>query len=233
MTQLQYPPSLIAEAQALGVSIGDGDSISTDDALDTLEDELDHTARMNGDVKSSVRFRGDTFGFSIAKAVKGVTSSAARAVGQNPMRELGKKSAWYSMPLTPSKIATAVRNTATPQGVVSFGVPPGTNMQGALSKADQLLGDRKITNAALIVRNTKALAALGDDNAKRGLTVLSAAAKIRTAKKTPPGKAAVPPSAKPVAVVQKTSPAQIKTLVKTAPPKPGVLRRFINWIESL
>ena len=118
--------------------------------------------------------------------------------------------------------------------VVAFAIktplmPPKT----ALAAADRLLGDPKIGNAQAVVRNTAALASLGDPAAKRGLVVLNAAAKIRAQTKAQPGQAAVKNAKAPPSrtVTIKRTPAQVKRMavkVANAPGKrPNVFKRIM------
>lgn len=136
---------------------------------------------------------------------------------------------------------TATASTGSASGivrgqVVAFGIrSPRITPKAAMAAADRLLGDPKIANAQAVVRNTKALAALGDASAKRGLVVLQAVGNIRAAKKTPPGTQAVPTGAAPIrAVTIKRTPAQVRRMAaKTgnAQSTPGVFRRILNWFK--
>lgn len=151
----------------------------------------------------------------------------------NAMGELGKKAAGVTKMLPIKQAAAAIKSTANVRGVVSFGVPSNGNVKSAMASADRLLGSRDINNAALVVRNTKALAALGDPAAKRGLSVLSATASIRVAKKAPPGKAVIPRPATKTPVVQKTSINQVKLLAEATAKKKALDEKNRTWVQKL
>jgi len=94
-------------------------------------------------------------------------------------------------------VRKGLKKIAPVAALVSFAIPGvgaliGPAALGALAAADKLLGDKNIKNAAKVVSNTKALAALGDPAAKRGALILAAASKVRTVKNVPPGKPAIP-----------------------------------------
>ncbi len=158
-----------------------------------------------------------------------------KVIGKSPMSALGKASGAIraSGNMIPKTMASAVKKTVRPFGVVSFGIKPNANVRAAMSAADRLLGDPKVNNAALVVRNTQALAALGDPAAKRGLQVLSAVGTIRVAKKAPPGKAVVPKVAVKTPVVQTTSPARVTALAQATAAKKAADAANKNWVEKL
>lgn len=130
-----------------------------------------------------------------------------------------------------------VKGSAVAFGLRSKKVTPAA----AMAAADRLLGDPKIANAQAVVRNTHALAALGDPAAKRGLAVLQAVGNIRTAKNAPPGKKVIPAPAAPTrAVTIKRTPAQVRRMAAKTPvaatPKPpattpkkqlGIIKRIL------
>ena len=151
----------------------------------------------------------------------------------NAMGELGKKAAGITKMIPVKQAAAAIKSTANVRGIVSFGVPNRGSVKAAMASADKLLGSKNINNAALVVRNTKALAALGDPAAKRGLSVLSATAAIRVAKKAPPGKAVIPVPAKKTPVVQKTSVDKVKLLVEAAAKKKALDAKNKTWVQKL
>ena len=184
-----------------------------------------------------------------------VAPGISNMVGKGPMVELGKKFAPPQISkamsvgqkaisgglktvgkvtkLAPTQVKSAVAKTVTAKGVTSFGVTANGSVKAAMSAADRLLGDGKINNSALVVRNTKALAALGDPAAKRGLAVLNAVATIRTVKKAPPGKAVVPPVKAKTPVVQKTSVAKVQTLAKTTAAKKAADKKNQTWVQKV
>lgn len=164
-------------------------------------------------------------------------ANVASVIGKNPLSQLGKsvaKQVKSVAPYVPPQVAqSAVKKTITPTGVISFGIKPTANIKSAMSAADRLLGDRKIANSALVVRNTKALAALGDPSAKRGLAVLNAVGTIRAAKKIPAGKPAVAKAPVTSLVVQKTSPAKVVSLAKTTVAKKAADKAKEPWYQKV
>lgn len=173
----------------------------------------------------SVGQKAITGGLKTVGKLTGVSAAKKPAVAHLPASPVSK--------ITAQAINSAIKKTVTPAGIVSFGVPSTGNVKAAMSQADRLLGDPKVNNAALVVRNTKALAALGDPSAKRGLSVLNAVATIRVAKKTVPGKAAVPQLKIKTPVVQKTTPAKITALVKTTAVKKTIDTKKQTWVQKV
>lgn len=159
--------------------------------------------------------------------------NVAKVIGKSPMSALGKTVKASGIRLPPKSLVSAVKKTVKPAGIVSFGIKPNANVKAAMSAADRLLGDAKVRNAALVVRNTQALAALGDPAARRGLQVLSAVGSIRVAKKAPPGKAVVPKSPVKTPVVQTTSPARVTALAQATAAKKAADAANKTWVEKL
>lgn len=161
--------------------------------------------------------------------------NVSSVIGKSPMAALGKtaKAAGFKPPMVPKTVVSAVKKTVKPGGVVSFGLPANANVKSAMAAADRLLGDAKVRNAALVVRNTQALAALGDPAAKRGLQVLSAVGTIRAVKQAPPGKAVVPKTPVKTPVVQTTTPARVTALAQATAAKKAADAANKNWIEKV
>lgn len=162
--------------------------------------------------------------------------NVASVIGKNPMAALGKKvvqAAGARAPMIPKNVVSAVKKTVKPGGVISFGIPANANVKSVMSAADRLLGDPKVANAALVVRNTQALAALGDPAAKRGLQVLNAVGTIRAVKKAPPGKAVVPKATVRTPVVQTTSPAKVTALAKMTAAKKAADEKNKTWVDKV
>ncbi len=170
----------------------------------------------------------------LGKVVDAGTAGVMKVVPGGAMGELGKKFG-SALPKTAVATARAVSKTVTKNGVVSFGIKsPTLNVKSAMAAADKLLGDPKVGNAALVVRNTKALAALGDPSAKRGLAVLNSVATIRKAKKVPPGKSAVPKAPIPkAAVIQKTTPAKVTAMAKAVATQKKVDAKNKTWVAKV
>lgn len=94
-------------------------------------------------------------------------------------------------------VTSGTRSTYIPEALPSFAVPgtaklPPPAAAAALASADRLLSDPNVTNAAEVIDNTKALAALGDSNAQRGASVIEAVANARQDAGTPPGQPLIP-----------------------------------------
>ncbi len=161
--------------------------------------------------------------------------NVSSVIGKSPMAALGKatRAAGIKPPIAPKTLVSAVKKTVRPGGVVSFGIKPNANVKAAMSAADRLLGDTKVRNAALVVRNTQALAALGDPAAKRGLQVLNAVGTIRAVKQAPPGKAVVPKTPVKTPVVQTTSPARVTALAQATAAKKAADAANKTWVEKL
>lgn len=121
---------------------------------------------------------------------------------------------------------------------VAFGIrSPKITPKAAMAAADKLLGDPKIANAQAVIRNTHALAALGDPAAKRGLVVLQAVGNIRAAKGAQPGQKVIPAaSVNTRAVTIKRTPAQVRrmatktTATASTHKTPGLWKRVLSWL---
>ncbi len=190
----------------------------------------------------------DVFGFGLpkffSKKVKKIALKPLAAKAKTPQQ----KAAFAALMKAPVKVN--VKKSVTGLGkavgtgvaIASFVVPGAGPLIGgaglaALGAADKLLSDPRVKNAAQVVKNTQALASLGSKPAQRGAATLAAAAAIRKAKATPPGKAAIPlaTTAQRAAVaamvpktVAKTTPAQVKKLAATAVvKKPGFWSRLL------
>lgn len=87
-----------------------------------------------------------------------------------------------------------LRKVAKVAKVAVFAIPGVGPIAGtALQAADKLLGSKKgAADAAQIVSNTKAMAALGDPNAIRGAQALATVSQIRQQTNTPPGQSSIP-----------------------------------------
>lgn len=126
--------------------------------------------------------------------------------------------------------------------VASFAIPGvgplvGPAALAGMAAADKLLGSKKnAKQAAAIVSNTKALAALGDPQAIRGAQVLATVSQMRQQQKAPPGKPVVPGASKatPVTPFIKTTPhIQAQALALNAKKPAGVTKgkwhKFKEW----
>lgn len=123
----------------------------------------------------------------------------------------------------------------------SFVIPGKTRLPkpaaaAALASADKLLSDPRIQNAAEVIDNTKALAALGDEDARRGAAVLEAVASARQSAGTAPGQPLIPiDTPEQLAMVEAAAPstvrytplADVQQLV-TEKKKEGWFTRFLS-----
>ncbi len=257
--RIEYPTALIDEVKKLGVQLGTGiDLEDPGDAVYGLSQELKMAEQANfGGFSLKKLGRGiGKIGKAVVnnKVIQVVNPAVALTVGKGPMAQLGKKFApGYADAVKKvegaARVAKAQVNKLTvPKSiaiksgpaVASFAVPANMNLKAALAGADKLLGDPKLGNSTALVRNTKALAALGDPAAKRGVAVLTAAAAVRAAKKAPVGKAAVPKPPTPVnakALTQVKTKAQVNALaIKTNAAKAADAKtsswfvRMMKWL---
>lgn len=97
-----------------------------------------------------------------------------------------------------AKIAVPVAAFVIP----GIGPAIGVSLGAAMAAGDKVLGGLKPAERKKIISNTKALASLGDPDAKRGLMILNTVNQIRVQKKTPEGKRAVPKPAVPLKQTQ-------------------------------
>lgn len=156
---------------------------------------------------------GADFGFiNIKAAVK----RASGAVKKNVLRPAS--SGTGSGIVNGNAVAFAIKSPVMPASM-------------AMAAADRLLGDPKIGNAAAIIRNTTALAALGDPAAKRGLVALQAVGNIRAATGAGAGKAVITakaPAARNVTIAR--TPAQVRRMAAKQTEvrkRPGLWRRIM------
>jgi len=137
----------------------------------------------------------------------------------------------------PTSVTSAFKSIASaPKAITSFNIPKNVNPARALASADKFLGSQG-TPANIrqqVINNTKAMAALGDPNAKRAVTTLNAAQQIRIATQTPAGKSAIDAKPLPLSTVKKEqSKAKVIQLAQKADAKltkKGWWPRFKEWI---
>lgn len=209
--ELIIPPKMIELGRQLGANIPATMEVDEQGPLLDLAEDLSPGADAD-------------FGFSLGSMVK-------------KMAQAPKKIVSAAIKKAPPKVAGGAVKVKAPV-TVAFGIKSSAMpMQKAMAAADKLLRDPNIANAKTVVKNTQALAALGDPAAKRGIITLQAVSAIRTQKNAKPGQAVIPtaaPAARTV-TVQKTT-AQVKrmaTKVAAAPPKKeGVIKRIITWFKT-
>ena len=258
MAEVQQSEDVVAIARSLGVNIDDAVKF---DAQKPLE-------------KVAAQLRGDSVGFGAEDAEFGGFFSKI-----NPLKKIHKKVVNKMAAKAPTpqaraalqKLATApihvdvkgsvkglAKGIAAAGAIASFAVPGvgplvGGSALAAMHAADKLLGDPKLKNAAQLVSNTKALAAIGNVPARRGAAVLGAVAQIREAKGAQPGQAVIPavpppavskaanarppakivppPAVNTAAYTQTVPRTTVKALATVAvAKKKGILVRFKEWL---
>jgi hypothetical protein len=263
---ITYPPGLQAAAAELGVILPKHEKFAAKGALLELVDAFDVASMHGEDDWSDFGgFSLKKFARGIGRGVKsvgkgigkGITSVARNPIAQiiNPAFAIGVhttsralggkgviKGTLGKIVDAGTKVATAGVGGKALTGIaggkaVAFAIPSRMiPIQQAMAGADKLLGDPNVKNARAVIRNTQAMAALGDPAAKRGLSVLTAVGHIRLAKATPVGQRAVPHvlTVPPAALTVRRSPVQVRKLaVKKAAEKPkGFWARFVAWIKG-
>lgn len=201
MTELQTPQFLIDEVAKLGVQLNPIVVFDPESSLMKLSSQFNGDNPSFGEEDMDI---GAEFGFwgplkRVFKPAQKKLTVALSAKATTPAQLASIKAlenAKYKIDIKKSATGLA-KGIGTGVAIASFVIPGagplvGGGIMAGLAAADKLLGDPNIKGAAKIISNTKALAALGDPGAKRGAIMLSAAQTIRTAKKTPPGKKAIP-----------------------------------------
>lgn len=235
MTEVLIPQSLVAEARRMGVEIDPRVRFSPEEPLIKMSQQYEGIDPMFGAEDCDIGCDSDSFGGFLGKVLKKVTPKKVN-------KQLAKK----GIDLAKAKVKVDVKKTA--QGlakytgkaaaVASFVVPGAGPLIGgpalaAMQAADKVLGGSGIKQAAKIVNNTKALAALGDTGARRGAAVLATVSQIRAKKQTPIGKKAVPAPVPPkisryVKMVPKVT-ANVLATKKVAEAKSSGKKSF--WIR--
>ncbi len=170
---------------------------------------------------------------NVTKSIAGTVSIAAKAGSYIP--GLSKLSSVAKGIDKATEIKKAVKSV---KSISSFAISTNTNIKGGLAAADKLLGSTKIpiVKKQQVINNTKAMAALGDPDAKRGLLVLNAARKIREVKNIPPGTPAnTGIKSAPVTLVKKNydkSTVYQLAQATTFNTKLGWWPRFRKWIAA-
>lgn len=189
MTTLYIPPFLLKEAEALGAKINPKIEFDPETALVKLSQfyngqEPDFGAEdsdMGCDCASFAGFKLPGF---MRKTLQKVTKNKVK-IPKNATVNVNKS-------LKGLAKGVGIGAAAVSMAVPGVNILTGSAVVGALATADKLLGDKNVKNAARVISNTKAMAALGDPAAKRATVVLGTVAQIRAAKKTPLGQRAIP-----------------------------------------
>lgn len=220
MIELQQDPEVLKIAEKLGCKL---DSTVTFDAQTPLRKVA---AQIHGEAVTfgaeDAEF-GGFFSKLVRKTVPGAkkvqTSVSAKLAAQATTpagRAMAQRLAKAPLKLDVKRTATGlVKGVTKGAAVLTFVVPgvgpiAGGAALSAMASADKLLGDPKIKDAAKVISNTKALAALGNVPARRGAAVLGAVAQLRQQKGTPIGKKAVPAKAPAVGYAQKVPAAKVQ-----------------------
>lgn len=224
MASLQQSPDVIALARELGVEL---DDTVVFDAKTPL---LKVAQQLSGD---SVNFGAEDaeFGGLFGRILKRVTPKKAVPKGF----DLAKADIKVDIKRSATGLAKGIGTAAAVASFVVPGVGPlvGSSALAAMTAADKLLGDPRVKDAAKLVSNTKALAALGNVPARRGAAVLGAVAQIRQVKEAPMGKAVLPIRSIDTAVyVQAVPRAQVKALATNAVNK-APKRSFWQKVKEL
>lgn len=253
--KIAMPEGLADAAQSLGVAITPTTSFDPTVALGALRDQFgadvfDDCFGASDEVELSEEayqqtfdaFGYDPFGFSLnpfKQAKKIVKKTVIPAMAKNA-KTPAQKAAIQKLAKLPLKVDVKKSAVGLAKGVskgiavASFVVPGagpliGGSALAALGAADKLLSDPKVKNAAQVIKNTQALASLGNVPAQRGAATLAAAAQIRAKTGAAAGVPAIPlrTNAQRAAVaamvpktVAKVSPAQVKKLAAKVAAKP-------------
>ena len=231
MAEVQQSEDVIAVARSLGVDIDKAVSFDAQKPLEKV------AAQLRGD---SVTFSGEDAEFggffskiSPFRKVKKATIKQLKAKATTPQQkalidQLAKAPMHVDVKGSVKGLAKGI---ATAGAVASFVVPGvgplvGGSALAAMQAADKLLGDPNIKNAAKLVSNTKALAAIGDGPARRGAAVLGAVAQIRQKKGAIPGQAVIP-AIPPPAVA---SAASARPPAKVVPPPAVDSKHYVQAV---
>jgi len=189
MLELSIPPSLVEQARQMGVNIDPRVTYDAQDSLVKLHQQYGGIDPEFGE--EDCGFSEDSeFGSFLRHIIGRKADRAVRKVGAKAIKTVGK-----------------VAKTAVKVGAIASFVVPGVgplvggSALAAMGAADKLLGGTKKKVSAQMVSNTKALAALGDPGARRGVAVLATVAQIRRQKGVLPGKKAIP-TPRPVRVMR-------------------------------
>lgn len=162
MAEIKTPQALIDFAKQYGVNLDSTIKYDAESALQAI------SAYFNGEDSDMGCFGADAdfgFGFKMPKLKAAVQNATASA-----------------------KLRAQARMPMPRKPVLAFSVSSKLKPLQALGAADKLLGSTSITNRPQVIKATQALAALGNQDAIRGLATIATVAQIRAKAKTPPGK---------------------------------------------
>lgn len=242
---IEYPPGLRDTIKSFGVDIGNHALINPTEGLQELHGAV--ASEMGCDDP----FGFEQFGFSL-NPIKAVQKKVIKPIVIKNAKTPGQKAVAKVIATAPLKVnvkASAVglgKMAATGASIASFVVPGAGPIVGsaglaALGAADKVLSDPKVKNAAAVIKNTQALAALGQPGAQRGAAVLSAVAQLRKKQATQPGQPVIhiKTTAQQAAVaamipktVAKVSPEDVQKIVQQAladAKKKGWVERLLGW----
>lgn len=187
MPELEISPDLIAQAKALGVTVAPVVKFDAQRALQNV------SAQYQG---KEPNFSGEESDIGCCFGESSSILSGDSEFGSFLRHFIGRK-ADRGFRKGLKKVGSIAKTVGKVAAIASFVVPGigplvGGTALAAMAAADKLMGDKNIKNAAKLVSNTKAMAALGHPEAIRGAQVLAVVSRIRQQNKVPMGKAAVP-----------------------------------------
>lgn len=206
-TTLEIPQALRDQAEALGVKIAPVVKYDAEDSLYKLSAQYQgREPEFHGEMGCDCFGYDATFGgfFSKINPLKKIQRKHQKKIS----KILEAKATTPEGKAAARKLATAkmhvdvkgsvrglVRGVKTIGSVAAFVVPGGGAISTGLAAADKVLGDKNVKDAGKLISNTKALAALGHQDAIRGAQVLATVSRIRSERGVQPGQAAIPPVA--------------------------------------
>lgn len=219
MASVQQAAGIIEAAKKLGYTIDTSVTFDAETPLKKVAQQLNGAETTFG--AEDAEFGGFFLTKLLKHPVKKVSAKLQKKAPQHAA--VAKKLGQASPKIDVKKSATgAIKIAGKAAAIASFAVPGVGPLVGgpalaAMQAADKLLGDPKVKNAAQLVSNTKALAALGNQPARRGAAVLGAVAQIRADKNAKPGQAVLPPGPVNTRVYAQAVPrTQVKALAAKA-----------------
>jgi hypothetical protein len=209
MTALQQSPEMIAIARDLGVEIDKEVTFDPKNAILKVAQQLEGAEVTFGSEDAefgslfSKIFKKSPASKLHKQVIKKMASHASTPQQKAAIQALGKADVKFDAKGTAKGLGQIAKTAGKVAAVASFVVPGvgplvGGSALAAMSAADKLLGDPKVKNAAQLISNTKALAAMGNVPARRGAAALAAVAQIRQKTGAKPGQAVIKPRPSPL-----------------------------------
>lgn len=153
--------------------------------------------------------------------------------------KLGKAKEKPDVERTVKVVASVVKTAAPLAAFLIPGIGPivGGAAMAAMAAGDKVLSDPNVKQAADVIKNTRALASMGDEAAKRGVAVLDAVAQVRKKVALPAGQALVkiqtPQQAQAVQTAIEKSyvtvpPSRVEQLAISM--RVGIIDKFLDWL---